>query len=226
VYLALYVDDGLILTSSRDVLNKVLEALNSAFEMTKGSGNMFVGMEIERDRLNNIIFIHQKHYVERLLIRYNMFDANPALIPADPHARLRSADVESTTHQNIPYREAVGALLFLASVSRPDISYAVGIVSRYLNNYDASHWNAVKRIFKYLKETVDLGITYRGSESDLILTGYCDSDYAADIDTRRSTSGYIFKIANGPVTWSSKRVLALRKLNTLPRVQQLRRQFG
>jgi len=96
VYLALYVDDGLILTSSRNILNKVLEALNTAFEMTKGNGDIFVGMEIERDRSNNIIFIHQKHYVKRLLVRFNMSDANPVSIPADPHAKLRSADVDST----------------------------------------------------------------------------------------------------------------------------------
>jgi len=204
VYLALYVDDRLILTSSRNILNKILEALNTVFEMTKENGNMFVGIEIERDRSNNIIFTHQKHYVKRVLVCFNMSDANPVSIPVDPHTKWQSADVENTICQNTPYREAV-ALLFLASVSRPDISYAVGIVSRYLNNYDASHWNAVKRILKYLKETVDLGITYKGNKSDLILTRYRDSDYATDIDTRRSTNGYIFKIANGPVTWSSKR---------------------
>jgi len=88
-------------------------------------------------------------------------------------------------------------------VSRSDISYAVRIVSQYLNNYDTSHWNAVK-ILKYLKE-IDLGIMYKSNRSDLILTGYCDSDYATDIDTCRSISGYIFKIANGPIIWSSKR---------------------
>jgi len=74
-----------------------------------------------------------------------------------------------------------------------------------LDNYDISHWNAVKRIFKYLKETLDYGITYRNNGSIPKLEEYSDFDYAADIDTRRSTSGYIFKIMNSPVTWNSKR---------------------
>jgi len=72
MYLVLYVDDGLIIALSQDTLNKILSALNATFEMTKGDGNIYVDIEIERDRSNNVIFIHQKHYIDQLLIRFGM----------------------------------------------------------------------------------------------------------------------------------------------------------
>jgi len=106
---------------------------------------------------------------------------------------------------DIPYREAVGSLLFVSLVSRPDITYAVGLVSRYLEKHNNSHWQAVKRIFRYLKGTKNLGIMYTNSGGKLNLVGFSDSDYAGDKDTRRSTTGYLFKLVNGPVIWCSKR---------------------
>lgn len=118
-----------------------------------------------------------------------------------PHVIL-----EKTTDGNelydVPYREAVGSLLFVASVSRPDIAYAVGVVSRYLEKHGKPHWQAVKR---YLKGTKSLGIMYSNSGSGLNLVGFSNSDYAGDKDTRRSTTGYLFELANGPITWCSKR---------------------
>lgn len=82
--------------------------------------------------------------------------------------------------------------------------YAVSNVSRYLDCHDKSHWNAVKKILKYLKNTNHYGIHLK-KEGSLILVGYSDADYANDIGSRRSTTGYIFMLSGGPVTWCSKR---------------------
>jgi len=139
-------------------------------------------MKIERNRSNKVIFIHQKHYVDRMLTNFGMSGANPVSIPAYPYAKLQSCNVENTAFQNVPYHQAIGALLFLASISRPDISYAIGVIS-YLNNYNMSHWNAVKRIFNYLRETSDFGIMYK---NDLIQ--HCDSDYVISIFEYRHVS--------------------------------------
>ena len=99
-------------------------------------------------------------------------------------------------HKNKP-------LMFAAIVSRPDIMHAVGVVSRFLENHTNMHWNAVKRIIKYLNGTINYSIKYESSCS-YNLVGYADADYAGDSQTRRSTTGYIFKLCNGPVTWASK----------------------
>lgn len=206
VYIALYVDDGLIFASSRETLNNIFNALREKFEITEGKTDVFVGMEIKRDREKRTIFIHQKSYIDRIIAYFDMDQAKPVSIPADPHATLSSKDNDITPSNSIPYREAIGSLLFLATVSRPDTSYAVGLVSRFLNKYDLTHWHAVQRIFKYFIETKDYGILYQGNSANYYsLVGYSDSDFASDLDSRRSTSGYIFKLANGPVTWKSKR---------------------
>lgn len=107
---------------------------------------------------------------------------------------------ESITY--FPYREAIGSLLFLCSVSRPDISFAVNVLSRYVNNPSQQHVNAVKRVIRYLIDTRDYFIRY-GDSNDFI--GYSDSDFASDLDTRKSTTGYIFLMNGGPITWCSQK---------------------
>lgn len=101
------------------------------------------------------------------------------------------------------YRQLVGSLLYL-TLTRPDIAYAVGIISRYMADLHIEHWKATKRILKYIKGTDQLGIEYKfGGEPTLV--GYTDSEYAGNIDDRKSTSGYIFHLGSGPISWSSKK---------------------
>ncbi|KMQ85201.1 integrase core domain protein [Lasius niger] len=157
------------------------------------------------------MFLHQRTYLEHVIEKFGINDAKIVSVPADPHVRLRPVDTEEVNRSKISFRKAVGSLMFLAIVSRPDIAYSVNAFSKYLNNYDESHWLAVKRIVKYLKGTLDLGIRYGSGKSLLQVVGYSDADYANDIETRRSTTGYVFMLVNGPVTWSSQR----QKLVTL-----------
>ena len=89
--------------------------------------------------------------------------------------------------------------------TRADIAYAVGVVSQYMANPGPQHWIATQRIFKYLKGTLDHVLQYGGSSSSLQAVGYCDADYAGDIDTRRSTTGYTFLLAGGAISWNSKK---------------------
>lgn len=106
--------------------------------------------------------------------------------------------------KDIPYREAVGSLMHLAIVSRPDIMVAVSLVSRFLNNYNQT-WNAVKRIFKYLKDTKEYGLCYSQTAQPAEVTGYNDADYANDLGTSRPVTGYVFIKNGAAVTWSSQR---------------------
>ena len=105
----------------------------------------------------------------------------------------------------VPFREAVGSLMFLVVVTRPGIAYAVNSVSKYLANHDESHWNAVKRIIKYLAGTRDLGISYEARSDVFVLVGFSDSDYAGDVDARRSTTSFCFFLCKGIVTWACER---------------------
>lgn len=203
-YLCLYVDDGLLFCKDESALKHVADELKTEFEI-KISNNIrtFVGMQIEI--LSNGIFIHQTKYVDKLLSKFNMTDTSPNSVPVDPHVKLQKG--ESEPEKDIPYREAVGCLMHLAVVSRPEIMFAVSLVSRFLTCYNNTHWNAVKKIFKYLKDTKNYGLYYTATSSSqpLDVIGYSDADYANDLDTRRSFTGYVFIKNSAAVTWSSQR---------------------
>ncbi|KPJ19636.1 Retrovirus-related Pol polyprotein from transposon TNT 1-94 [Papilio machaon] len=200
-YLCLYVDDGLLISKERLILKKIVNELQTHFDLKTCSSNNFVGMQIERNKEH--IFIHQTKYIEKILEKFNMDSANPNSIPSDPHIKLQKGD--AVPARNLPYREAVGSLIHLATVSRPDIAYAVSVVSQFLHNYNESHWNAVKKIFKYLKGTIEFGLCYQSKPQSTELIGYSDADYANDIETRRSMTGYVFIKNGAAVTWSSQR---------------------
>lgn len=103
----------------------------------------------------------------------------------------------------VPYRQAIGSLLFLSIITRPDIGFAVSLLSRYCENPGKAHWGAVKRIFRYLKGTMRYNLTYGATENGL--TGYCDADWASDMDQRKSTTGYVYTMFGGAVSWNCKR---------------------
>lgn len=137
-----------------------------------------------------------------------MSNCNPISTPADPNARLSARIVSASEGEKIdmdkiPYSSAVGALLYLANATRPDISYAVGQTAKYCASPLLAHWKAVKRIFRYLKGTSDLGLWLGGSNEGVV--GYTDADFGGDLDNRKSTSGSIFFLRGGPVSWSSRK---------------------
>jgi hypothetical protein len=101
------------------------------------------------------------------------------------------------------YGSLIGSLLYLAVCTRPDIAQAVGALSRHTAHPTTVHWQAAKGIVRYLAGTSDLGITFKGTDTSVL--GYTDADYAGDVDTRRSTTGYVFIMNGGAITWQSKR---------------------
>ncbi|XP_070014717.1 secreted RxLR effector protein 161-like [Nicotiana sylvestris] len=104
----------------------------------------------------------------------------------------------------VPYRSAVGSLMYAMVCTRPDICQAVGLVSRYQTDTGLAHWQTVKRIMRYLKGTADYALCYQGGK-DLRLVGYSDADHGGDLDERKSTSGYVFLLSDRAISWSSKK---------------------
>lgn len=210
VMLGIYVDDGLLCSNSENTMSKILKHIKEHFEITVEEANCFVGLQIERDEINNTLKIHQKSYIEKLLKRFNMENCKGQSTPMDVNSKLVKSTDKSTNDDNYPYKEAVGSLIYLMIGSRPDIAYSVGKLSQFMDSYDHTHWRAVKHLFRYLKNTMDLKITYYKDGTNK-LEGFCDSDYAGDQESRKSTSGYIFMLNGGAVSWSSKlqRIIAL-----------------
>ncbi|XP_068644922.1 secreted RxLR effector protein 161-like [Aristolochia californica] len=120
----------------------------------------------------------------------------------EPNAKMCAHEGKNLEDATM-YRQLVGSLIYL-TLTRPDISYAVGVMSRYMQDPKKPHLEAVCRILRYVKSTIDYGLVYKKGE-DCKLVGYCDADYAGDHDTRRSTTRYVFKLGSGTISWCSKR---------------------
>ena len=199
---AIWVDDGLVCSNNRNLTSKIIEHLSQYFDMRHSEANHFVGISITRNRQMKSLHLSQPDYVGKLIQRFHMADCLPLKLPAEPGCHLAEIpDAENT--KRYPYREAIGSLMYLMAVSRPDIAFAVGQASRHCENPQPQHWAAVKRIFAYLQGTINYGICYGLNQNGL--RGYSDSDYAGDPNTRKSTTGFLFLFNGGPVAWSSKR---------------------
>jgi hypothetical protein len=205
--IAIYVDDLLIVSPKTSDVLAVKNALSEQFSMTDlGECSYYLGMTIRRDRANRLIYLGQKAYVEKVLKDHDLWsNVKTAAVPMNPGIKLvpAASGYHAPDTLRIRYQQAVGSLMYAMMGTRPDIAFAVSVVSRFASNPDQSHWLAVQQIFRYLRGTIDYELVYSGSLSSLV--GYTDSDWAGDTDTRRSTSGYIFNLGSGAITWSSKR---------------------
>lgn len=211
IIVAIWVDDGLVCGNNETTIKGMIEYLSTAFKMTSGPAGHFVGLEIVRDRKSKTIYLCQPRYIDKIVHTFGMASCNPRTVPADPHSRLckqmaPSDNAEKDAMSLVPYREAVGSLMYAATTFRPDIAYAVSQVAQFSENPGKAHWEAVKRIIAYLAGTPRHGLCFGGDGTDSgKLIGFTDSDYAGDTDTRKSTTGFVFIFNKGPVAWCSRR---------------------
>ena len=153
VILGLFVDDGLLCSESVEAIQAVLDLLSTEFEITVSDASRFIGLDIARDRSTKSLFISQKIYTRNVIEKFGMSGAKSVSVPADPSTILYPVENDEKCLNDVPYREAVGSLMYLATCSRPDLAYAVHSVIKYLKRHSKCHWNAVKRISAYLVGT-------------------------------------------------------------------------
>jgi transposase InsO family protein len=208
IMLSLHVDDMLFAHNNGLEMDKIMNCLDKEFGIKDlGSPEQALGIRIHHDEGKNIVYLDQSVYIQELLTRFEMKNCKSCETPHQPGLYLTESMCPDTADERrkmltIPYRELVGALLYLATRTRPDLSYAVGQLCRFMSNPGPQHWIAAKRVLRYLQGTFRMGIKYEGSEP---VTGYSDSDWAGDPDQRRSTAGILFMMSSGPVSWKSHR---------------------
>jgi hypothetical protein len=206
--LGLHVDDIIMSHNDLSLSQDVIKALSSEFEITDlGLPVRLLGMRISRSSPTGSISIDQTAYVEETLKRFDMSHCKPETIPHQPNFHFSKAMSPSTTEENesmkdLPFNDLLGSLLWIALHTRPDLAQSVGVLCRFASNPGPQHWTGLKRILRYLAHTKNFGIRY--SSTSQPLHAYCDSDWANCQDTRRSTTGYCFIQAGGPVSWKSK----------------------
>ena len=206
VIISLYVDDMLIFGSSMNIVHSTKNFLTSKFDMKDmGEASVILGIKIVRS--NNGIMLTQEHYVEKLLRKFGHFDVTPVSTPYDANSQLKKN--KSDAVGQLEYAQIIGSLMHLMNFTRPDIAYAVCRLSRYTQNPNHEHWAAIIRLIKYLRGTMNYGILYSGFPT--VLEGYSDANWISDSDEIKSTSGYIFILGGGVVSWkSSKQSLIAR----------------
>lgn len=199
--LAIYVDDGLLIGQDDSEMNIFLEKLKENFKITvtKNPKN-FLGIDIKHDETG--IMLSQTEKVKQILQNYNMQDCNSTKIPLNNSDTKRS---DKTENKKFPYREVIGSLLYLNNKTRPDLSFSINFASRYMESPTKSDVDNVKHIMRYLKGNENLGIKFTKNCKNCEIIAYSDADFAGDLDTRKSTTGYLVFYNNGLINWTSRK---------------------
>jgi transposase InsO family protein len=208
VILAVHVDDCLVTGSSEKLVNAFKKEMNEKYKLTDlGPAHWLLGIKITRDLENKTISLSQHSYIDSIITRFNFNDLKPLSMPMDPSSPLSKTQSPTKLEdvakmKNVPYREAVGSLMYAAMGTRPDIAFATSTVAQFSENPGWAHWEAVKRIFRYLLGTKKLELIYGGEKRGLV--GYVDADGASQ-EHRRAITGYVFLVDGGAISWSSKK---------------------
>ncbi|KAM2944179.1 hypothetical protein COP2_027257 [Malus domestica] len=195
-----YVDDLIITGDNAEEIKELKHSLQQRFAIKDlGVLRYFLGIEMATSHKG--FFLNQRKYVLDLLKEANMSDAKPVPTPLDVKLKL---SLEGQPLPNISYyQRLVGKLIYL-TITRPDITYAVSIVSQFMHSPTMEHFNLVKRILRYLKGSVGRGIIMKNNASTQI-TGYCDADWVGNSIDRKSTTGYCTFVGGNLVSWKSKK---------------------
>lgn len=203
ILLALYVDDILIATKSKKAMDELKQSLMSSFKMKDlGHVEQFLGMRVKQTPYN--ISIDLSKYIKEMLQTFGMSTSNPTHTPLPSGVNLSEFKATDDDADATLYRSIVGKLTYAANCARPDLATAVSFLSRYMQSPKAKHMEAAKHTLRYLRGTINLGIEYT-RQAKLDLLGYCDADYAQDLQDRISNSGYVFMMSGGPITWACRK---------------------
>ena len=196
-------DDKLIFSKNVDAIKCLKLQLSKHFEITDlGEARWILGMEVIRDCQQGIISLSQRHYIETILDCFGLKDGRSVSTPLETNANLIKIDVPEVNAKT--YQSTLGGLMYTMLAMRPDLAYAVGALSKHAACPGQAHFAALKQVYCYLCGTTDTRLIYRKT-SEMFLLGYVDTDWAGDVNNRRSISGYTFVTAGAAISWSSKK---------------------
>nr|CAN72798.1 hypothetical protein VITISV_031251 [Vitis vinifera] len=172
-----------------------------------GEASFVLGIEIYRDRSRNLLGLSQRAYINRVVKRFNMQACKAGDVLVVKGDKLNNEqcpknDLEKDAMKTIPYDNAIGSLMYAQVCTRPDIAFIINVLGRYLLNPGHDHWVVAKKVMRYLQRLKDFMLVYRRMDN-LEVVGYLDSDFGGCSDDRKSTSGYIFMLAGGAISWKS-----------------------
>ena len=179
---------------------------NSKFDMKDlGVADVILGIKISKT--SDGLILSQSHYIEKILKKFKQNDSSPMRTSVDVNLHLSKNNGKSLSQQE--YAQAIGNLMYVMNYTRPDIAYAISKMSRYISNPGPDHWKAIVRVLRYLKYTKNYGLHY--SKYPSVLEGYCDGNWISDTKDSKSTSGYLFTLGGGAVSWKSSKQMCIAR---------------
>ncbi|GKD32728.1 zinc finger, CCHC-type containing protein [Tanacetum coccineum] len=207
VIICLYVGDMLIFGTDQNQVDKTKEFLSSYFSMKDiGEADVILGIRIKRE--NKGLTITQSHYIEKILKKFNCEGCGSVSTPME-------AGIKLMPHMGKPvnqleYSRAIGCLMYVMTSTRPDIANVVRKLSRFTSNPSNHHWEAIIRVFRYLKKTMKYGLSYDGFPS--VIEGYSDASWITNSEDHTSTTGWVFLLGGGAISWTSKKQTCITDL--------------
>ena len=209
--ICVYVDDLLVASNNRAKLNKLKAKLAAGFKMKDlGPLSYYLGVEVIRDRDAGTTILSQRAYAQEVLKRFNMQDCRGVTTPAQANIVLTKEmspenEEQERAMRDVPYASCVGAIMYLSTCTRPDVTWALSKAAAFTARPGPSHWKALKRILQYLQTTYNWSLTYRTGPSASVLEVFTDADHNTCPDTSRSTSARVLMLAGAAIEWSSKK---------------------
>ncbi|KAM2738979.1 hypothetical protein EV2_033140 [Malus domestica] len=174
--------------------------LNSSFDMKDlGQADVILGIQIKRNSKGYVLT--QSHYAETILRRFGQFDCKLATTPFDAGCKLEKNKGDAISQ--LEYSQVIGSLMYLMNSTRPDLAYAVSRLSRYTSNLAQEHWDALVRVLRYLKNTLDYGLHY--TKYPPVVEGFSDANWSSDTTESKSISGYVFTLGSAAISWKSSK---------------------
>ena len=211
VIVPVYVDDMTVACKRTAQYETLLKELRKHFKVKElGPTSHLLGVHIQRDRKNRRLTLSQSQYIQDTLNTFGLGSVRPVSTPLDPGAKLSKEQAPKDAEEvafmrTVPYSQLVGALMYLAVATRPDIAHSVGVLARFSANPGPAHWTALKHLCRYLQGTKDYKLTYEPDpQQGETFSTFADADYGGDVDSRRSTSGMVVKMGSGAISWASK----------------------
>src|SRR5258708_32043794 len=216
LFIAVYIDDLSLFGPKGLVMDNLKDLLKSEFKVTD-LGDLYWLLGIRIEYRDHDIALSQSAYIDTILKHFGLYDCNPVTYPLDKNHQIDKATTTNAdnTHSEVNiklYQQMVGSLMYTVIGTRPDITFMVTHLSQFLTKPTKNHFGAIKHVFRYLKGTCDIKLSFPYSQQQqqynasdaLILEGFTDSDFAGCPDTHHSISSYIFKLANCAISWSSR----------------------
>jgi hypothetical protein len=185
------------------MMKHVKKALKSEFDITDLSDlHWLLGIQIKFGKKG--IELSQSSYIDTILLRFGMTDCNPTVLPIDRNTTLKRSMPDEVVKDIQVYQSMIGSIMYLVTGTRPDLTFAISCLSQFSSAPNKSHVAAVKRCLRYIKGTRNLALVFPYHD-DFYVAGFSDSDYGNCVDTRRSVSGYIFRLGLSTISWRSQK---------------------